>query len=170
MGTLRRIQNRLTEAKTELETAIALDRNDPSASNQLGVTLMFMGKPEAGIPHIERAIRLSPHDPVIAPYYSGLGACHLLLGHANEAIDLLKKARSANPRLWFIHLWLAGALGLRDDLDEARVALAEGIRLKPDVNSVAGYRAQFPRTNPQYSALSANTIETGLHRAGMPEE
>src|SRR5205807_6513585 len=53
MGVLRRTQNRLTEAKTELETTIALDRNNPPAFHQLGSTLMLMGQPEAGIPHIE---------------------------------------------------------------------------------------------------------------------
>jgi len=113
MGVLRRTQNRLTEAKNELEAAIALDRNDPPAFQQLGFTLMLMGQPEAGIPHIERAIRLNPHDPSVATYYSGLGVCHLLLGHLDDAIDLLRKARSANRRLWFVHLWLAGALGFR---------------------------------------------------------
>src|SRR5205823_2081812 len=90
---------RLTEAKTELEAAIALDRNDPPAFHQLGQTVMLMGQPEAGIPHIERAIRLNPHDPSVATYYSGLGACHLLSGHLNEAI--MSRSRSATSmRRW----------------------------------------------------------------------
>jgi adenylate cyclase len=170
MGTLRRIQNRLTEAKTELETAISLDRNDPPAFHQLGQTVMLMGQPEAGIPYIERAIRLNPHDPSVATYYWGLGACHLLLGHLNEAIDLFSKARTANHRLWFVHLWLAGALGLRGDLDEARTALAEAIKLKPDIDSLARFAAQSPFTNPDYMALRAKTLYVGLRKAGLPEE
>ena len=170
MGVLRRTQNRLTEAKSELETAIAVDRNDPPAFQQLGQTLMLMGQPEAGIPHIERAIRLNPHDPSVATYYTSLGACHLLLGHLDEATDLLRKARTANRRLWFIHLWLAGALGLRGDLDDARAALAEAIKLKPDINSLARFGAQSPYTNRAYVALRAKTLYVGLRRAGFPDE
>jgi TolB-like protein/class 3 adenylate cyclase len=50
MGRVRRLQNRLPEAKTELETAIALDRNLVGALRQLGQTMMYLGQPEAGIP------------------------------------------------------------------------------------------------------------------------
>ena len=96
--------------------------------------------------------------------------CHLLLGHLNEAIDLLRKARTANRRLWFVHLWLAGALGLRGDLDGARAALAESIKLKPDVDSLARFTAQSPFTNPAYMALRAKTLYAGLRSAGFPDE
>jgi tetratricopeptide (TPR) repeat protein len=69
MGVLR--QNRLSEAKTELETAIALDRNDPPAFHQLGQTLMLMGQREAGIPLIERAMLLNPRDASVATIIRG---------------------------------------------------------------------------------------------------
>jgi adenylate cyclase len=170
MGVLRRTQNRLAEAKTELESAIAMDRNDPPALQQLGQTLMLMGQPEAGIPHIERAIRLNPHEPSAATTYWTLGACHLLLGHLNEAIDLLRKARTENRGLYFNHLFLAGALGLRGDIDEARAALAEAIKLKPNINSLARFSAQSPYTDAAYMALRAKTLYVGLLRAGFPEE
>jgi tetratricopeptide (TPR) repeat protein len=170
MGTLRRTQNRLTEARTESEAAIALDRNDPPAFSQLGQTLMLMGQPEAGIPQFERAIRLNPRDPSVSGYYWGFGACHLLLGHLNEAIDLLRKARTANRGLWFNHLWLAGALGLRGDIDEARAALAEAIKLRPNIDSLARFSAQSPYTEPAYMALRAKTLYVGLRRAGFPHE
>jgi tetratricopeptide (TPR) repeat protein len=49
IGMLRRIQNRLIEARIEFEAAIALDRNDAHALLSLGQTLMFLGRPEAGI-------------------------------------------------------------------------------------------------------------------------
>ncbi len=64
-----------------------------------------------------------------------LAAIHLFLGHVNQAIDLLRKARAANPRLWYVHLNLAGAFGLRGDLDEARAGLTKAIELKPEMNS-----------------------------------
>jgi adenylate cyclase len=88
----------------------------------------------------------------------------------DEAIDLLRKARTANRRLWGFHLFLAGALGLRGYLDDARAALAEAIKLKPDISSLARFSAQSPYTNPAYVALRAKTLYAGLRRAGFPDE
>ena len=97
--------------------------------------------------------------------------CHLVLDHVDEAIDLLRKARAENPRFWFIHFWLAGGLGLKGDLDEARTALAESLRLKPEMNSLARRRADVPWVaNPPYWALHEKSLNVGLRRAGFPEE
>jgi TolB-like protein/DNA-binding winged helix-turn-helix (wHTH) protein/Flp pilus assembly protein TadD len=171
LGRLRRFQNRLPESQIELETAVALDRNDQRAFLQLGTTLLFMGQPEAAIPQFEKSIQLSPHDPSIYGSYNSLGICYFFLGRLDEAIDLLMKARAANPRLYYVHLYLAGALGFRGDLDEARAVLAEGIKLKPQVNSLAAWRAYRPwLTNPSYWTLLEETFNVGLRRAGFPEE
>jgi TolB-like protein/Tfp pilus assembly protein PilF len=169
LGALRRLQNRLTEARIEYEMAIAFNPNNVVALRNLGLTLMGLGQPEAAIPYIEKALLLDPQGVNYNITYLNLGRCHLLLGHVNEAIELLSKSRAANPRYWVAHLWLAGALGLRGDLDEARAALAEGIRLKPEINSMARWGA-YAMINPQYSALRAKTVDIGLRRAGMPEE
>jgi adenylate cyclase len=170
MGQLRRFQNRLPEAKIEYETAIALDRNNAWALRHLGTTLMFLGQPDAGIPFLERAIRLNPHDPNTASMYWGLGTCHLFLGDIDEAVDLLRKGHASNPRLYWLDNFLAGALGLRGDIDEAKAVLAEALQLKPEVNSLARYRAKFPWGNAQYWALHEKTVNVGLRRAGFPDE
>jgi TolB-like protein/DNA-binding winged helix-turn-helix (wHTH) protein/Flp pilus assembly protein TadD len=171
MGMLRRIQNRLAESRIEFETAITLDRNDAHAWLGLGQTSMFLGQPEAGISNIETAMRLDPLNPNAAFAHWSLGTCHLLLGHVNEASNLLRKARAENPRVYFFHLYLAAALGLGEDLDEAKAALADAIRLKPEVNSLARWRDHQPWIdNPQQWALREKTVNVGLRRAGMPVE
>jgi tetratricopeptide (TPR) repeat protein len=130
-----------------------------------------LGEPEAAIPNFEKAIRLNPRDPNMGSFYFGFGQCHLLLGHVDKAIDFLRKACAANPRLWFWHLWLAGVFGLSGDLDEARAALAEAIKLKPEVDSLARLRAHFPEYgNPLHWALCEKTLNIGLRRAGFPDE
>jgi len=137
MGIVHRAQNRLTEAVIELETAIALDPNAARAFLQLGNALLFMGQPEAAIPYIEKAIRLNPYDPKPSTFYLALGLCRICLGQVDEAINLLRKARAANSRYAVNYLYLAGALGLRGDLDEARISLGDAIRLEPKINSLA---------------------------------
>jgi adenylate cyclase len=171
MGNLRRVQGRLVEALHEFEATIALDPNHARAIYLHGLTLMYLGEPAAGILQIEKAVLLNPRDPNIAALYNGLGVCHLLLGHVDEAIDLLKKARAANPRLYYVHMYLAGALGLRGNHHEASAALAELNSLKPQVNSLAALRAFQPFfSNPRYLALAEKTLYAGLRQAGFPEE
>jgi adenylate cyclase len=171
LGNLRRMQGRLADSRIELETAIALDRNDTPGLRNLGVTLLFMGQPELAKPYLEKSFRLSPHDPYVYANYYAQGVCHLFLGDVDQAIDLFRKARAANPRINYIHLWLAGALGLKGDLDEAKAALAEALRLKPEVNSLATLRVSSPwGTNPPYWALREKTVNVGLRRIGFPDE
>jgi adenylate cyclase len=171
MGILRRVQKRMNESRIELETAIALDSNNEHAVNQLGHTLLYLGQPQAAISLMDKAIRLNPQDARVYRFYYALGASHLLLGHTDEAIELLRKARAGNPRLHQIHLFLAGALGLRGDIDEAKAALSEALKLRPKVRSLARYRATVASaSDPQYWALREKTVNIGLRRAGFPDE
>jgi len=170
-GVLRRVQNRLDDSWIELATAIALDRNNARALQQLGLTLMWLGEPEAASQQIERAIRLNPYDPNIASYYWALGSSNLIGGQIEDAGLLLSKARAANPRLYFVHLWLAAPLALRGDLDGARTAIAESLKLRPEINSIAQWRVASPwYTNPKFTALAAKTLYGGLQEAGFPDK
>ena len=171
IGNLRRAKNRLEEAHAELEAAAALDRNNAWGLQLLGGVLNWLGRPQAAISYIETAIRLNLRDPNIGVFYWTLAHSQVLLDHVDEAIDVFRKAIAANPRLWSIHLYLAAALGLRGDLDEARAELSQSLRLKPDINSLAAQRAVFPFvTGPDYLALADKTINLGLRRAGFPDE
>jgi TolB-like protein/Tfp pilus assembly protein PilF len=170
MGLLRRLQDRLTESRIEWETAIALDPNNVAALRQLGYTLMHLGDPEAAIPLIEKVIRLSPYDMGTPGAYQVLGLCYLLLGDLEQAIHFSKKSCAGNPRLYYTHTNLAAALALNGNLDEAEAALAEAIKLKPEVSSLARVHASVPYTNPEYVTLIEKTVFVGLRLAGMPEE
>jgi adenylate cyclase len=168
---LRRVQNRLPESRIEWQRAIELDPNNAAAYGQLGVTLIYLGDPSAAIPLEEKRIRLNPNEPNIALAYWSLGLAHLLLGHLPEAIDWLTRARAANPRIYYIDLDLAAALALNDDIAGAHDALAESLRLKPQINSMKRQLARWAYTNnPAYRALAEKTIDVGLRKAGMPED
>jgi tetratricopeptide (TPR) repeat protein len=185
LGVLRQIQARWPEAQSEFETAIFLDPNNARTYLHLGETLLYLGQPEAGIPLLEQAIRLGPDDPNVAITYWALGTCQLLLDRVDQAIDLLQTARAANARMWVPYFYLAGAYGLRvaegdglpadaakrGDLDKARSALAESMRLKPAIKSLARMRVENPwLSNPQYWALQEKTLNLGLRRAGLPDQ
>ena len=174
MGLLRRMQSRLNESRIAFEKAMTLDPNSEWANMQLGWTLLFLGEPGDAIAHGEKSLRLSPRDPSIFWRYELLGWCQLVSNHVNEAIDLFIKGRTASPRIWNFPFALAGALGLKGDLDGGRAALAESLKLKPEVNSLAQWYAFLPWTSkdnaPQFWALQDKTLNEGLRRIGFPEE
>ena len=165
MGLLRRVQGRWAESQGEFKKAIALDRNDPWAIRQLGMTVLIQGKPESAIPYLENSIRLDPYAPNLFIAYLHLGNAYLFLGHTDQAIELLRKAEVANPSIWYVHLALAGALGLRGDVDEARREIAEVLKLKPDANSFARLRAIGATSgfgSPQFGVLSEKTVNASV--------
>lgn len=170
LGLLRRLQNRLDESRIELETAIALVPNYGPAFCQLGMTLICLGQPNAAIPEIEKSIRLGPHDTASPTAYSILSQAHLLLGHVELAIELARKACAGNPRLYFTHMLLAAALGMKGEREAARAALAGGIKVRPDFNSLARLREYCCWGGPRFLALREDTIYLGLRRAGMADE
>jgi tetratricopeptide (TPR) repeat protein len=88
----------------------------------------------------------------------------------DQAIDLLQQALGSNPRVFYVYLHLAGALSLAGDLDGAKIALAEAVKLKPEVNSLAGLRRWRTWGNARYWELCEKTLHLGLRRAGMPDE
>jgi tetratricopeptide (TPR) repeat protein len=171
LGLLRQMQNRLSEAQKEFETAVFLDPNNPRIYLHLGETLLYLGQPEAAIPPLQQAIRLRPDDPNIAITYWALGTCQLLSGRVDQAVNLLQTASQSNGRLWVLYFYLAGAYGLKGDLDAARSALAESLRLKPALRSLARMRADNPwLSNSQYWALQEKTLNAGLRRVGFPDQ
>src|SRR6266446_3685309 len=94
--------------------------------------MMWLGEPDAGIPYLEKAIRLNPHDPTLASHYATLGLCHLFLGHVDQAIDLMRKARAENPR--------SSALGSPRENTECRPAsnwFSRGMTLARAIKPIA---------------------------------
>jgi hypothetical protein len=84
----------------------------------------------------------------------------------------LRKARAGNPQPhFFVQEWLAGALGLKGDVNEAREALAEALRIRPEFTSLEAIRIRSPWiSNPEHLALRKNTIDLGQRRAGFPDQ
>ena len=97
----------------------------------------------------------------------------MVSNRVDVAIDLFTKARTANPRSWLHWFELAGALGLKGDIDEAKAALAESLKLKPEINSFAQWYAYVPwvskERSPRFWALQDKIFSEGLRRIGFPE-
>jgi class 3 adenylate cyclase/TolB-like protein len=169
MGTLRRMQGRLDDSRIELDIAIQQEAHYPMAIAQLGVTEICFGNPQTGIVLIDKNLRLSAPDFSTPAFRSCQGFCHLLLGHVEEAIVSLKTARALNPLMPHIHLWLAAALGLMGELEEAQAVLAKAIEMRPEFASLPTLYALSRRPHLQFITLFERTIYVGLRLAGLPD-
>jgi TolB-like protein/class 3 adenylate cyclase len=172
-GQVLRAQLRFEDAGIEYETAIAFDRNLANAYAWLGRCNLLIGSVDQVIPPTQYAIRLSPRDRNLAPWYGQIGAVHLLKARTDEAVRWLEKARSAHGGLHFIHAYLAAGYALKGETARASVALDEAHRLSDRYLSIARLKAASGTPwfeAPKLRALAETTYFAGLRLAGMPEE
>ena len=100
---------------------------------------------------------------------------HLLQSRPDEAILSLEKARSAVPKSPFVHALLAGAHGLKGDIECAAAELTEARRLHAgdrykSIAHMRAYSGGYGGAAPKVRALFEATYFVGLRKAGMPEE
>jgi adenylate cyclase len=172
-GQVLRAHSQYEDAAIEYETAIAFDRNLANAYAWLGRCKLLIGSVDEVIPPTEYAIRLSPRDRNLPPWYAQIGAVHVLKARTDEAVRWFEKARSAHAGLHYIHASLAAGYALKGETGRASAALMEARRLSDRYSSIARLKAA-PGTGwfqaPKLRALAETTLFAGLRLAGMPEE
>jgi TolB-like protein/class 3 adenylate cyclase/Tfp pilus assembly protein PilF len=169
-GQALRAESRCAEAIPEYEAALAIDRSRAPAYAHLGWCKFLTGSVDDVIPDFEQAIRLSPNEPGIAVWQGRLGIVELLQSHTDEALTWLEKANLANPRLPFVHAYLAAALALKGETERSRAELAEAQRLSPTYASLANVKKSPMYDDSKLRALAEATYFRGLRQVGLAEE
>jgi tetratricopeptide (TPR) repeat protein len=171
-GEVLRAQGRPQEAIPEYEMAIELNRNSVNAIAGLGWCKFFTGVLEEVVPLHEEAIRLSPRDPEIGPWYFRIGRLHLVQSHTKDAIFWLERAARANSDHPLIRAHLASAYALSGDPKRAIAELAEARQLSGDdrYTSMTRLIAAGYWGVPKVRELFEETYFTGLRKTGMPAE
>ena len=164
-----RAQWRCREAIPEYETALAFDSSRAPAYAHIGWCKFLTGSVREAIPYFEHAIRLSPYGPGIAPWYGRIGVIQLLEAHTEKAIASLEKAKNGNPRLPFVHAYLAAAYALEGQTQRAQTELAAARAPDSIYSSLANVMKSRWYDNPKVRALAEATYFEGLRKAGLPE-
>ena len=154
-----------SEALGELEIAAELNPNLAVVYCGLGDSLAYEGRIGEAIPFFQRAIDLSPHDPLRWAFYSYRALAHLFAREFDLAEEWARKAtRVPNCHYWgFSHR--VAALGHLQRSDELEAALTELRQINPDFTSKFAQRRLFYLKDPDQIALYID----GLRRAGVPE-
>ncbi len=90
-----------------LERAVALDPNAAWAYSRLGWLDVYADRPDEAREHFEKALRLSPLDPINFNNFAGLGSARQVAGDDNAAADLFIRALRERPSAMWIHRNLA---------------------------------------------------------------
>jgi adenylate cyclase len=149
----------LDRAALEAGLALSLNSNLALGYSILGAVHLYSGRPLEAIPIIERAIRL---DPMYDQYLHFLGIAHLLAGHYETAVAVLKQRIVRVPRTDFSRAILASALGYLGEPDEARRVWGE-LR---EINPKYSFTEHFAR-QPFKRQAEVDRIAEGLAKAGV---
>jgi len=118
-------------ARVLLERALVLDPNCAWAWSRLAWIENYADQPVKAIENFERAIRLSPIDPMNFNNYAGIGSAHEISEEYDQAVTFYRRALLERPHASWIYRNLASALAGAGRTEEARQAFAEMMRHYP---------------------------------------
>ena len=126
-------QGRHDLAKSHSERALALNPNDPQVAFDRSFILAYLGDPKAGIELAQKAMRLDPHFPEL--YLELLSDAHYLTRDYEKAIEAIMRWRDPPPHM---HAELAACYAQLDRMEDARAAVAQFERIRPDGYDFSG--------------------------------
>jgi len=145
------------------ETALGINANAAPAWLWSAAAQAWMGNGSRAIEEINKAMALSPYDPLMYAY-SGIAAmAYLADGQYERAIECALRSLRENRTYTSAYRQLTFALVLAGREDEARAAARRLLELEPGL-TVAGFRRRYPGSaSPQ-----ADLYCDALARAGIP--
>jgi TolB-like protein/Tfp pilus assembly protein PilF len=151
-----------------LERSVQLNPNLADVYGALGMALAVAGRSDEAMSSLEKAMRLSPQDPWMGFYLVSAGWAQFAAERYEDAVGWSERALQSSPGdrdiATFAHRMLAASYAQLGRLDEAREALAEELRLEPDL-TLEKVRSQNPTTDPDFLERWLD----GLRKAGLKE-
>jgi adenylate cyclase len=163
LGAAHTIVRNYETAARMLERALTLDPNSAWAWNRSGWLQSYLGNVEASIEHFERALRLSPFDPMNFNAFIGIGGAHFVAGRYAETALWFGKGLLENPGATWVYRNLVPTYALLGREVEARSLLSRLLQEYPDL-TIAKIVSALP-----FSQQTLDRVADGLRRAGMPD-
>jgi TolB-like protein/cytochrome c-type biogenesis protein CcmH/NrfG len=115
--------------------ALELNPSLPRALTLNAYHRQIAGQPPGeSIEQVQRAMRLSPHDPYEWLYYDVLAGSYFNAGRFTEGLEAGQRLITLSPTYYWGYLWSAmNAVGL-GRVDDARAFVREGHAIKPDLS------------------------------------
>ncbi|MEK9803723.1 MAG: winged helix-turn-helix domain-containing protein [Curvibacter sp.] len=148
------------------ELSMATDLNPALAIGWCGLAdaHAYAGEFTQAFRLFQKAIDLSPHDPMLWAFFSYRALAHLFAGEFADAADDARRAIHMPQCHYWPYAHRAAALGQLGEREEAGKAAAELLRIRPEFSCTQARRRLF-------YVRSAGQLELyvqGLRRAGLP--
>ena len=134
-----------------------------------------LGQFEKSLEYLDKAIRLSPHDPALFNFHEAKSTNYFALKQYDQAIDSARQSIAIRSDFHLAHRDLIAALALAGHDAEAHEALQRYLALPaPRFKTIAAWKSfnaqgTGPQTDPRTLEYWDRVIE-GLRKAGMPEQ
>lgn len=161
---LANIPGNLESGAALIDRALALDPNLGAAWHLSGWVRVSLGKADIAVEHIERAIRLSPHDPIMFIMQNGTAAAHFLAGRYDESSAWSERALREHSNYTPALRMAAASHWCAQRHVEARRAMARMREIDPDLR-IANLADFVPFRDSSVIAR----YEESLRNAGLPE-
>jgi adenylate cyclase len=148
-------------AREMVARAIASNPNAAFAWSTRGWTYRVAGNPEEAIRSFERAVLLSPFDPLLLVTFTEMAVAFISLGRFEEAVAAAKKALGQNHTFAASYCCLTTALAHLRREAEAREAADHLLELIPDF--------RISKWVARSSLRPDQLFIDGLRKAGLPE-
>ena len=164
LGTVHTFVRNYGAARIMLERAIALDPNAAWAYSRLGWLDTYADRAEEAREYFERALRLSPVDPMNFNNYIGIASSYQVAGDDNAAADMFQRALYERRNAHWIHRNLAPALLGAGRGQEAKQSYDALMTAYPDM-TVKRFKDAMV-----FSPQALNRIGNQLAALGVPEK
>jgi adenylate cyclase len=161
---MHRIKGEAEKSIAALELATDLNPSFTIAYHELGVGLALMGKPDEAIASFEKAMRLSPHDPMMSLFFSGVGLAHAMAGRDAEAVEWSKRSVNRKADWYLPYLVLAASYANLGRMQEARSAIEDLLHIRPQF-SLTAVKLLLAAAEPGVAELAVES----LRKAGLKE-
>ena len=150
-------------ARILLDRALALDPNAAWAWHRLGWVENYCDRPNDAIGHFERALRLSPLDPMNFNNYVGMASAHEIMEQYDQAVTFYRRGLEERPNAKWIYRNLASSLSGAGRMDEAQQAYAEMLRAYPGITAAKFRQAMV------FSPATLARMVANLKKMGLPD-
>ena len=147
-----------------IERALQLNPNLAWAWLFNGWATIWLGEPEAGLEHVARAMRLSPHDPQMLAMEAATAYAHFFAGRFDEASTWAEMSVQENPNLALPFGVLVASRAMTGRQSEAEDALIRLRKLEPGLR-LSNLGVWMPLQKAEHLAL----FTEAFRRAGLPE-
>ncbi|WFU69543.1 tetratricopeptide repeat protein [Bradyrhizobium sp. CB2312] len=160
--------NHFVESLVTCAKALSFDPWNGSALYLIGLGQIYLGRFDDALATFQQADRYDTPPASRWTWLLGAGTAHALMGRYEEALPWLQRSIAITPGTGRSHFLLAAAYQRTGRAEEAKAAIAEGLRLRPGTTRQSVW-PPMKNASPVCIAAWERVVQAEVD-AGLPEQ